>query len=468
MKKAVLVTPDPLFLTEQNPGQIPLTVEDYLARLSVFRAAMKKRGVDVAVVYGDREHFANIEYLCAYDCRFEESLFIVPVDATPTLLVGNEGMAYSYIVPYPINREYYGNFSLQGQPLGKDENLAGILSRAGVSPGVSVGVCGYKYFKAGTMPENTDRIFDLPMYIMNEIFRAAGEKNVVNTTSLLTGLEDGIRLRVYSAREIAKAEAAACRSAAVVQRMLKALKPGVSEYALSEQAGAGFAPWVMFPMVNFGDKHVSLGLGSPSDDKKLAEGDPCGICYGIRGCLTARVGLAVKDEGAMKRALGDYLYSFYGKFFEAMCNWYKTLRIGVTGNELHWAVHNIIGGPEFGVTLNAGHYTGADEWVNALSYDGSSFTVPDGAYMQADIIASVNNPVRVAICEDGLIVAGEGLREAVRKEYPQTWERITARREKLRTVIGMDICDDILPLSNMNAVMFPFMLNLEQIFGLGD
>jgi hypothetical protein len=151
-----------------------------------------------------------------------------------------------------------------------------------------------------------------------------------------------------------------------------------------------------------------------------------------------------------------------------MCKWYQTLRIGCTGNDLHWAVHNIIGGSEFGVTLNAGHYTGSDEWVNALSFDGSSYTVPDGAYMQADIIASVQNPLRVAICEDGLIVAGEALRKELKAKYPQTWERIAARREKMRSVIGMEINDEILPLSNLNAVMFPFMLNLEKVFGLGE
>ena len=473
MKKAVLITPDPLFLTEQDPVQVSLTCEDYISRIELFRSAMKKHGIAIAVIYGDREHFANIDYLSAYDCRFEESLLILPVDGTPTILVGNEGMAYSYIVPYPINRVYYGGFSLQGQPRGKDENLAEILAKAGVLPGLKVGVCGYKYFDSGTVLGDPDYIFDVPMYIMKEIYRAlkssgtTDDKNVINITALLTGLQDGIRLKVYSAREIAMAEAAACRSAAVVQRLLKNLIPGITEYKLSEQAEVGFAPWSVFPMLNFGAKHVALGLRSPGDSKELAEGDPCGICYGIRGCLTARVGLAVKDEGSMERTLGNYLYPFYGKFFQAMCNWYETLHVGTTGNELHSAVHSIIGGPEFGVTLNVGHYTGADEWVNALSYAGSEFTVPDGAYMQADIIASVNDPVRVAICEDGVIVAGEKLREAVSKEYPEVWKRIEQRKEKMRTVIGINLADDVLPLSNMNAVMFPFMLNLGQIFGLG-
>ena len=465
MKKAVVVKSDPLFLTEQNPNQVPLTAEDYLQRLSLFRSAMEKQGVDVAVVYGDREHFANIEYLSAYDCRFEESLLVVPLEGTPTILVGNEGMAYSYVVPYPVNREYYGGFSLQGQPHGKDEDLAAILAKAGIAPGKRTGVCGFKYFTS-VATGDPDHTYDLPMYIMNDIFRAAGDENVINITSILTGLENGIRLKVHSAREIARAEAAGCLCAAVVQRALKALKRGVSEYALSEEARPGFAPWTMFPMVNFGPEHIALGLGSPSDARALLEGDPCGICYGIRGCLTARVGLAVSDEASMERTLGNYLYPFYGKFFEAMCKWYETLRIGCTGNDLHWAVHNIIGGSEFGVTLNAGHYTGADEWVNALSFDGSRYTVPDGAYMQADIIASAKDPVRAAICEDGLIVAGEALRRELKAQYPQAWERIASRQEKLRSVIGMEIRDEILPLSNLNAAMFPFMLNLEEVFGL--
>jgi len=466
MKKAVLLKTDSLFLEEVCPKQIKLNKDDYLLRISLLREAMKAHSIDFTVIFGDREHFANIEYFCSYDCRFEEGILIVPLTGTPTILVGNEGMSYSAIIPFEVNRVFYRNFSLQGQPRKQEEKLVEIFRTAGILKESYVGVCGYKYFYPEYTPADPAHTFDVPAYIMNELFEAADEQKVINTTEMLTGLSGGIRLFVHSAKEIAQAEAAACLSASVFLRMMKALKPGITEYELSSSVGVGFAPLSMYPMVNFGDEHISIGLASPSENQSLETGEPCSLCYGIRGCLTSRAAIAAKDEASMGHGLDRYLFSFYGKFFEAMSKWYETLKVGATGNDLHWAVHNIIGAPEFGVTLNVGHYSGMDEWVNALSFDGSNFVVLDGAYMQVDIIASAGDPVRLAICEDAVIVAGKELRDALSKEYPETYQRIMKRQQKIREVTGIEISVDVLPLSNLNAVMFPFMMNLDQMFGL--
>ena len=134
---------NPLFLREVDAPQVPLGAEDYLRRLALLRAGMAARGLDFCLVYGDREHFANLDYLSGYDCRFEEGLFLVPAAGAPTLLLGNEGMAYSYAVPYEINRVYYRNFSLQGQPRCKTETLAGIFRDAGIGGESRLGVIGW-------------------------------------------------------------------------------------------------------------------------------------------------------------------------------------------------------------------------------------------------------------------------------------------------------------------------------------
>jgi len=137
------------------------------------------------------------------------------------------------------------------------------------------------------------------------------------------------------------------------------------------------------------------------------------------------------------------------------------------GHTLHRAVHDIIGAPEYNVNLNVGHFTGMDEWTNALSYEGSKHTMPDGAYMQVDIIASSASPVRSAICEDCVIIAGEKLRKEVEEQYPETWKRIQERREAMK-YLGIDLHEDVLPMSNMNAAMFPFMLNTNLVFALEE
>lgn len=466
MKKVTLRKTPPQALEEIYIPQVTLTAQDYLQRLALLRAAMIRSGLDICLVYGDREHFANIEYLTGYDCRFEEGILLVPLEGEMTLLAGNEGFGYSMAIPFPIKRVYYRNFSLQGQPRCREEVLEHIFQDAGVQAQTRLGVIGYKYHLPEYIPSYPEKTYDLPHYVIEAIFRVCPPEQVRNATKLMTGLDEGIRLCVHSAKEIAAAEAAAARTSNTLLRLLKGLKPGVIEYRLSESAGSGFAPWCMFPLVNFGGKHVSLGLRSPDDCTALAEGQACGLCYGIRGSLSSRVGVAAHDEESMG-AYRPHLMSFYGAFFSAMAAWYATLSIGCTGNDLYRAVHNIIGDPSFHVTLNPGHYIGGDEWVNSPSWDGSTHTLKDGAYFQSDIIASGTDPVRTAICEDPLILAGTGLRQELQEEYPQVYERIMARRAVMQE-LGFQLADEVLPLSNLNGTMFPFMLNLETAFGLED
>src|SRR3954462_8053435 len=46
----------------------------YRKRMASFRQRVQADGYDVAIVYGDREHFANLTYLTGYDPRFEEAM----------------------------------------------------------------------------------------------------------------------------------------------------------------------------------------------------------------------------------------------------------------------------------------------------------------------------------------------------------------------------------------------------------
>lgn len=468
MKKAIIKDALPLFTQEENDvKQIPMGKEDYLFRIGLLREKMAQEKIDIALIVGDREHFSNIEYFSGYDCRFEESMLAIPAEGTPTILVGNEGMGYSFAIPYEVNRVYYRNFSLQGQPRREEEKLDEILKNMGVKQGTRVGVIGYKYFYPEYCLTDPKYTFDIPHYELEVIRSVAGCENVVNFTEAVTGLNGGIRLCVHSAKEIAAAEAAGCRCSSVLMRMLKALRPGVTEYEVGASSRVGFAPVSMFSLTNFGAEHVSIGLRSPDDVTPLKLGEVCGTCYGIRGNLTSRNGVAAYNMETVSDELRDSIFGFYGKFFEAMSAWYEKARVGVDGHTLHRAVHDIIGAPEYNVNLNCGHFTGMEEWTNALSFEGSTYTVPDGAYMQVDIIASSAEPVRSAICEDAVVIAGEALRAELAEQYPETWARIQARREAI-AYLGIELHEDVLPMSNINAAMFPFMLNTGKVFALEE
>lgn len=96
-------------------------------RIDKLRARMGEK-LTHTVIYGDREHFANLAYLAGFDPRFEESLLIVGRTGTPLILVGNECEAYLGISsPYNAKRlrhELFQSFSLLGQPRGPQPSSA--------------------------------------------------------------------------------------------------------------------------------------------------------------------------------------------------------------------------------------------------------------------------------------------------------------------------------------------------------
>lgn len=457
-----IVKADGLFLEEVNLPPVELTAEDYLLRIRLLRERMEKLGLTHVVIYGDREHFANIEYFTRYDCRFEEALFILDGDGEMSVLVGNEGMGFSEIIPYPVHRYLYQNFSLQGQPRDRSETLGKILARIGLNADSRTGIVGYKYYEKPYITTEPERTFDLPHYILEEILAVCPD--VRNITEEITGVPDGIRMKLHSAREIAWAESAGNRCAAVIQRMIKNLRPGLREYELPMAGGVGFEPRSMHPIVNFGASRVALGMDSPGTSV-LETGEVCGLCYGIRGCLTSRVAIAAHGPEDCGAELKPYMETFYKKYYEAVAAWYETARVGATGGELYQAVMSLIGGPEFGVALNPGHHTGCDEWSNSAIREGSGATLADGAFMQVDIIASGSDPVRTSICEDAVVIAGEALRTELAGEFPEVHERILRRQETMRRVLGLDISSDVLPMNNLTGVYFPYMLNPSLVFG---
>ena len=71
-----------------------------------------------------------------------------------------------------------------------------------------------------------------------------------------------------------------------------------------------------------------------------------------------------------------------------------------------------------------------------------------------------------AICEDTIVIADEHLREALRSEYPEVYDRVVRRQEFMRKKLGIPVHEDVLPMSGNNGVMFPFLLDRSEIFAL--
>lgn len=462
MKVIQLAPTHPAFLEEVVPDMPRFGEADYRQRLDLLAERMSDSGLSHAVVYADREHFANMEYLIGFEPRFEESLFIMDDKGNCTLLVGNECMSYSFISPIPMKRILYQNFSLQGQPRDKIRPLRSIFADLGIGQGTRIGLVGFKYFEVEHALGETEEVFDVPAFILHEL-QQAGPGKVVSFTRVMTGLPDGIRMTIRTAKEVAWAEYAACKATRVIQRMLVNMKPGITELALSETGGLDFSPVSVFPMANFGKEHGAIGLRSPTQSP-LQAGDPCGFCYAIRGSLVARFGIAAFGEDSLRPEYNGVADGFLKPFWQAVAAWYESLSIGASAGDVYDSVMDIIGEPKFGVTLNPGHYIGGDEWVNSPFHKGSAIRLNHSAHLQSDIIASSSDPAVTGICEDGIILADEALRRQVAQEYPDVWARITGRQERMRKILGINISDDVLPLGNLNGVYYPYMLNTGLVF----
>lgn len=459
MKNVVIKECPARIMNETCETPVELSPGVYLDRLLKLQRRIMDRGLDYAVLYGDREHFANIEYFTRYDCRFEEALFILGADGSRSIVVGNEGEAYCRYIPYKVNVIRYREFSLQGQPREGSPQLSEVFSAAGIDEGAHVGLAGYKYFE-------DESLFDVPEYIVNELRRAAGEENLVNFTRELTGLPDGLRMTVRTPEEISVIAYRSAKVANVMRRLLKSAVPGMTEEELSGRGGIDFSPQQTHSMVNFGEESIAMGIKSPSPFVRLVYGGPMSIAYSLRGSLMCRAAFAAEDMSTIRPELRKYLETHVMPYWAAVALWYEKIGVGCCSGELYDSVHSIIGGPSFGFSLNPGHYIGGDEWVNSAFAHGSPIRVHSGSHIQCDIIAASPNPVLNAICEDTVVIADSGLRAELKAEYPALYDEIMMRKTFMCESMGIAVNEDVLPMSNMNAVMFPYMLNSKLMFAL--
>ncbi|MBC7814687.1 MAG: hypothetical protein H7175_26255, partial [Burkholderiales bacterium] len=309
--------------------RIPAGVFQARCAAALERAA--SAGFDVLVVYGDREHFANIAYLTNYDPRFEEALLILRAGHKPTLLVGNEGWSYANIVPYEINVILYQSFSLLAQPRGDSLSLAEIFDLCGIGADTRVGVAGWKYFDE-RKTDTPDSWLEVPSYLVDTLRQLTGDSSCVsNATSLFMNPVDGLRI-INEVDQLAAFEFAACHSSQSVRNVIFGLKPGMTEYETVRLMQLNGIPHSVTLMLSSGER-TSLGLASPSS-RVIQQGDPFVTAFGLWGALNCRAGFVVKDADQLPENIHDYVDKLVVPYFRAVAEWYETVGIGVTGGDL--------------------------------------------------------------------------------------------------------------------------------------
>lgn len=433
------------------------------SRAEALGRARRQAGLDALVIYADREHTANLLWLTGFDPRFEEALLIIAPGTTPTLLAGPENLGRAQNAAIEVDARLYPPFGLLGQDRSKTPGLEEVLRNAGIAAGHRVGVLGWKYFGPNEAAK-PEAWLETPSYIVDALRTiAGGDGRVVNANALLMHASTGLRA-VNEIEQIAQFEFGAVTASEAVKRLIRGIKPGMTEYDAVAEMRLNGLPHSCHTMLSSGRRLV--GLDSPSG-KVLEKGDPITSAVGVWGGLTSRVGWLVEDESGMPTNVRDYAERLAGPYFACAAEWYETIGIGVTGGELDALARRHLGDPFFNLVLNPGHLIHIDEWMNTPVYPNSTERLLSGQAIQCDIIPAAGPPYHGANIEDGIALLDDNGRAALRDKFPALWGRVEARRAFMSDVLGVRLKPEVLPLSNMASAMPPYWLSPDRIFAKG-
>ena len=440
-------------------------LSEFEARLTATRAAMERAGLSHLVVYGDREHFANLTYLTNFDPRFEEAVLIIRLDDDPLLVVGNECEGYLGISPLyvagKLRHERYQPFSLLNQPRQESRLIQEIFAGEGIRAGAKVGSVGWKYFGDEEVGNGRHAI-ELPAYLVDSLRHLAGWDNVTNATALFMHPQTGLRARC-SAAEIAYFEYTNVLASEGMKRMLFGLREGMGDYEVVQLAQWNGEPLSCHITFATGVRS-NLGLSGPSG-QLIQRGQSLSTNLAYWGSNSCRAGWVAETAADLPAAAQDYVAAFAGPYFEVMGDWLQLLRIGTPGHQLAELVSSRLPFDKFGIFLNPGHLIHLDEWLSSPIYVGSEDVIQSGMVMQIDVIPA--SPVYASTrMEDGVVVADADLRREIRERFQDCYGRCQARRHFMQNRLGFDLPDEILPLSNIPCLVPPFFLKPNQVFAL--
>lgn len=431
-----------------------LSDETMKARLNNVLSAMQQQGLSSLVIYADKEHGGNFEYLSGFIPRFEEALLVVSSNGELTYIMGNENLK---LVPHARNGGaclHAPVFSLPNQPMKHHQPLQNLLAMAGVTASQKTGVAGWKLFRID--PQTDPYSFDVPAFILDAVRNAAGGKeNVVNATALFIAPENGARC-INNANEVAFYEYGANLASSSLMAALDAIAPGKSEKEVGQLlAGDGQQNNVIM-IAATGDRFAHASL-YPSD-KVIRHGDKFSLTVGYKGGLSSRAAYVVASEEELPQDVADWLPRLAIPYYHTVVTWLENLHIGMRGGDLYRLVEETLEQKTWNWHLNPGHLVADEEWLCSPVYPDSTVPLASGMLFQIDIIPSLPGYGGSSI-EDTVALADETLRRELESQYPQVWQRMVARKKYLAEVLKIRLSDDVIVLSNTVGYLRPFLLD---------
>ena len=305
---------------------------------------------------------------------------------------------------------------------------------------------------------------DLPAYLLDDLRDLVGGGGAVeNATDVFIDPGDGLRV-INEPEQIAVLEWASCHTSSGMRSLLAGLRPGMTERDAVALLGWNGWPLSCHLMLTAGPR-ARHGLLSPGD-RPIERGDPFTSAYGIWGALTCRAGFVVEEAGELPEPIRDYVDRLVAPYFAAIGAWYAALHVGQTGAALQAIIDERLDDPFFGIFLNPGHQIQLDEWVASPIYPGSTVELRSGMALQVDVIPATGTDYFTTNIEDGIVLADDALRDQLSRRFGDLWSRVERRRAFMSASLGIDLHPDVLPLSNLPAMLAPFLLRPDRAMSL--
>jgi hypothetical protein len=421
---------------------------------------MQEANLSSLVVYADKEHGSNFEYLTGFIPRFEESLQILNQDGSSTLVLGNEN--YNKVKFSRVGSEgvHCPLFSLSNQPMGDFRPLAHYLRQIDFDTSKKVGIVGWKLLSNDF--NDFHQSFDLPAFIINALAEVVGEDKLVSATQIYIHPERGARI-TNNANEIAHYEYGASLASDAVLSGWNALEEGIKETEVGDLLNRDGQYQSVVTISAFGERFIKANL-YPTN-RQLKKGDKVALTVGYRGGLSSRSGYAVSNRKELENVDPGYLEEVVIPYFKAYNWWLQNITIGIKGGEFYDSFAEYYPPNQFGWKLCPGHLTADEEWMSSPFYEGSDAIVQSGSIFQVDFIPVQEGHHGVS-AESTIALADKILIQEIQTEYPVLWERIESRRTYLKENLNINLKPEVLPLTSTLGYYRPFFLNPEIVLAV--
>ncbi|WP_207694343.1 hypothetical protein DOK67_0000929 [Enterococcus sp. DIV0212c] len=449
--------PKPMIFTDVPPTF--LTDETMNERKQKVLENMKSENYDTLVIYADKEHGGNFEYLTGFIPRFEEGLLVLDVTGESTLILGNENLKMAKVARIENQLIHSPLFSLPNQPMDNEARLESIFKKIGLSEKRKIGVVGWKMFT--TAESDNEAYFDLPYFIIQALLTSKnGQAVIKNAAHLFIRGDKGART-TNNVNEIAHYEYGANLSSSCILKAMDTVEVGITEAALGNELTAEGQTNTVVTIAATGQR-FEFGNVYPTH-KQVKLGDPLSLTTAFKGGLSSRTGFVIENEKQLPENQQDYLERVAKPYYQAVATWLEKIKSGMAGKELYQTIETVFPQADYHWHLNPGHLVSDEEWMSSPIYANSEETLKSGMILQIDIIPSVAGYTGVS-AEECVALADTTLQNQIKETYPELWQRIIARKAYIMETLNIELSEDVIPLSNTVGYLRPFYLAKDQAF----